>query len=106
MVVGMDEAVPAYPIVEGTAAKQAFETVIGLTPAQSTAYQAAAISWFLTRFGIDFTNGIDVGNSILATPDFSAFMTPIHTLGTYRILESNNPLIPVLDLNNPPLFCI
>lgn len=104
--VGMDEATTENPLTFGCAAEQGFQTVIGLTAEQAAEYKAAAIQWFLTRFGIDFTNGIDVGNCILATPDFTAVMTPIMASGRYRVIESNNPLIPTLDLNNPPIVTL
>ena len=94
------------PLTFGCAAEQGFQSIIGLTAEQVVQYKAAAIQWFLTRFGIDFTNGIDIGNCILANPDFTAVMTPIIASGRYRVLDSNNPLIPTIDLNNPPIVTL
>lgn len=104
--VGMDEATVENPLTFGCAAEQGFQSIIGLTAEQVVQYKAAAIQWFLTRFGIDFTNGIDIGNCILANPDFTAVMTPIIASGRYRVLDSNNPLIPTIDLNNPPIVTL
>lgn len=88
LTVGTDEPLTQSAVHVGT---QGFVDYLGWNQDQIDAFQAAAVSWFEERFGVDFTGAINVGNNIIVGSNFN--VAPIYFDGNYRVLSSNNNAI-------------
>jgi hypothetical protein len=97
LTLGMDEFLPTSPVTPGV---DGFKNILDWDDATIERFRQSVISYYNTRFGIDFSTGIyDPATGITTLP--YAFLLPLTFGGDYRLLSSNYNKLSV-NPDNPP----
>lgn len=97
LIIGQDEFLPSSAL---NVTLDGF-TALGWNAGTIETFRQSAISWFNTRFGVDFSAGLYDPTTGITTISY-ATMIPVSFGGNYRVLASNYEKIPATPVYAPP----